>query len=143
MVKVVGVRCEESSRRAKLWKEFAVKLGGRAYLAPIAYWTTSNVWEFLNNVARVPHCCLYDEGFSRIGCIGCCMASKSVKRMQFERYPRFEHAYKLAAQHYLEAMRERRKKQGRQTSDLEGYWRKYMECDTPKEQCTFSQFNEV
>lgn len=134
MVKVVGVRCEESSRRAKLWKEFSVRTGGQAFLAPIAYWTTRNVWDFLNNFAKVPHCRLYDEGWTRIGCIGCCMASKGVKRFEFERYPRFERAYKLAAQHYLE----RRDKQGKQTTGLDQYWRTYMEDDTPQEQCTFS-----
>ena len=41
---------------------------------PIVDWTEEEVWTFLNDVAKVPHCCLYDEGQKRIGCIGCPMA---------------------------------------------------------------------
>ena len=42
---------------------------------PIVDWTDEDVWEVLNHVAKVPHCCLYDEGYTRIGCIGCPMAT--------------------------------------------------------------------
>ena len=43
----------------------------RTLINPIIDWTDSDVWEFLNDVVKVPHCCLYDEGYKRIGCIGC------------------------------------------------------------------------
>lgn len=43
-------------------------------LNPIVDWTDEEVWEFLNEVVHAPHCCLYDEGYTRIGCIGCPMA---------------------------------------------------------------------
>lgn len=38
---------------------------------PIIDWLEEDVWEFLNEVAKVPHCHLYDEGYKRLGCIGC------------------------------------------------------------------------
>lgn len=36
-------------------------------ISPIIYWTEQDVWEFLNDVVKVPHCSLYDEGWHRIG----------------------------------------------------------------------------
>lgn len=56
-------------------------------LSPIIYWTEQDVWEFLNNVVKVPHCSLYDEGWHRIGCIGCPMSSHKQKMIENERYP--------------------------------------------------------
>ncbi len=56
-------------------------------ISPIIHWTEQDVWEFLNNVVKVPHCSLYDEGWHRIGCIGCPMSSAKQKRIENERYP--------------------------------------------------------
>ena len=56
-------------------------------ISPIIYWTEQDVWEFLNNVVQVPHCSLYDEGWHRIGCIGCPISSAKQKRIENERYP--------------------------------------------------------
>ena len=56
-------------------------------ISPIIYWTEQDVWEFLNDVVRVPHCSLYDEGWHRIGCIGCPMSSHRQKMIENERYP--------------------------------------------------------
>lgn len=56
-------------------------------ISPIIYWTEKDVWEFLNNVVKVPHCSLYDEGWHRIGCIGCPISSAKQKRIENERYP--------------------------------------------------------
>lgn len=56
-------------------------------ISPIIHWTEKDVWEFLNDVVQVPHCSLYDEGWHRIGCIGCPMSSAKQKRIENERYP--------------------------------------------------------
>lgn len=56
-------------------------------ISPIIYWTEKDVWEFLNNVVKVPHCSLYDDGWHRIGCIGCPMSSQKQKMIENERYP--------------------------------------------------------
>ena len=56
-------------------------------ISPIFYWTEQDVWEFLNDVVKVPHCSLYDEGWHRIGCIGCPMSSHKQKMIENERYP--------------------------------------------------------
>ena len=56
-------------------------------ISPIIFWTEKDVWEFLNDVVRVSHCSLYDEGWHRIGCIGCPMSSHKQKMIENERYP--------------------------------------------------------
>lgn len=65
---------------------------------PIIDWTVDEVWEFLNDIAKVPHCCLYDEGFKRIGCIGCPLASDSARKKEFERFPKYKDMYIRAMQ---------------------------------------------
>ena len=56
-------------------------------LNPIIEWSEQDVWEFLNKVVEVPHCELYDEGYTRIGCIGCPMATTKNQIKQFLRWP--------------------------------------------------------
>ena len=56
-------------------------------ISPIIYWTEKDVWGFLNDVVKVPHCSLYDDGWHRIGCIGCPRSSAKQKRIENERYP--------------------------------------------------------
>lgn len=56
-------------------------------ISPLLYWTERDVWEFLNKVVRVPHCELYDQGFRRIGCIGCPMSNPNQKYRENQRWP--------------------------------------------------------
>ena len=56
-------------------------------ISPIIHWTEQDVWEFLNKVMEVPHCSLYDEGWHRLGCIGCPMSSTKQKQIENLRYP--------------------------------------------------------
>lgn len=62
-------------------------------LNPIVDWLEEDVWEFLNDVAKVPHCCLYDQGFSRLGCIGCPLQGRDGMLRDFERWPRYKQLY--------------------------------------------------
>jgi phosphoadenosine phosphosulfate reductase len=56
-------------------------------ISPIIEWTDADVWEFLNDVVRVPHCDLYDKGRHRIGCIMCPMASVKNTLRDIKEYP--------------------------------------------------------
>lgn len=56
-------------------------------VSPIIHWSDDDVWEFLNDVVRVPHCELYDKGRTRIGCIMCPMSKRSQKLKDIEEYP--------------------------------------------------------
>lgn len=74
-------------------------------LNPIIDWTEDDVWEYLDRVG-VPHCCLYDEGFSRIGCIGCPMAGTKGMLKEFTRYPKYYEAYLRAFERMLQVRRD-------------------------------------
>ena len=78
-------------------------------LNPIVDWEEDDVWEFLNDVAKVSHCELYDQGFKRLGCIGCPMANNRADEL--ERYPKYKAAYMRAFKRMLDE-RDRRGKPG-------------------------------
>ena len=65
----------------------------RTVLNPIVDWEDDDVWEFLNDVAKVEHCCLYDEGHTRIGCVGCPLQGDVGMLRDFERWPGFRRMY--------------------------------------------------
>lgn len=109
-VTLIGIRKQESARRAKReeistsikgkrmeetfdqWSEHEEKMvacvGGRdkILVSPIIYWTERDVWEFLNENG-IPHCELYDQGYTRIGCICCPMSQPRQKRKEIKRWP--------------------------------------------------------
>lgn len=65
----------------------------RSTVNPIIDWEETDVWQFLNEVAKVPHCCLYDEGFTRLGCVGCPLQGRDGMLRDFERWPRYKELY--------------------------------------------------
>lgn len=75
---------------------------------PIIEWTDEDVWEFIH-AEHIPYCSLYEEGYKRLGCIGCPMASTERRTMDFERWPKYKHHYLLAFERMLQVRRERRK----------------------------------
>ena len=109
-VTLTGIRKEESTRRRKRneissnikgrrmeetfdqWSEHEEKMvacvGGKdkILVSPIIHWTERDVWEFLN-VNGIPHCELYDQGYTRIGCICCPMSSYRKKVRDTKRWP--------------------------------------------------------
>lgn len=56
-------------------------------ISPIFDWTEKDVWYFLNEVVRVPHCELYDDGYKRIGCILCPMSQYKQKLREIRDFP--------------------------------------------------------
>lgn len=109
-VTLVGVRKQESARRAKR-EEISTNIKGKRtdetfdqfseheekmvtcvggkdkiLVSPIIYWTERDVWEFLNTNG-IPHCELYDQGHKRIGCICCPMSNYRKKVKDIERWP--------------------------------------------------------
>lgn len=114
-VTLTGIRKQESTRRSKReeieisghkfsgnfdqWSEHEEKMvtcvGGKdkILVSPILYWTERDVWEFLNEVVKVPHCSLYDEGSRRIGCILCPMSNYKQKIKDCQRFPHAKHKW--------------------------------------------------
>lgn len=72
----------------------------RKVLNPIIDWTTEEVWEFIKEY-NVRYCCLYDEGFTRLGCIGCPMGTKQHRLWEFKRYPKYKENYIRAFERML------------------------------------------
>ncbi len=70
---------------------------------PIIEWTDSDVWQFLNDVCRVPHCELYDPPYNRhrIGCILCPMSSEKTKRRDCEMFPHVKRKWIEVFEDYL------------------------------------------
>ena len=102
---VTGVRWAESSKRAKRKSlEFCFKDKTKRYANIIIEWSDADVWEYIR-ARNLPYCELYDQGFKRIGCVGCPMVGKR-RLIEFERWPRYEALYKkaihAAAQHRCE-----------------------------------------
>ena len=62
---------------------------------PIIDWSTDEIWEFIKEY-NIPYCHLYDQGYKRLGCIGCPMAGGKAQVKGFERYPKFKNLYLLA-----------------------------------------------
>lgn len=74
---------------------------------PIIEWTDDDVWEFIKGNG-VRYCSLYDEGFTRIGCIACPLAMKKDREKELFRWPFAKRAYI----HAFEKMLENRKNNG-------------------------------
>ena len=68
---------------------------------PIIDWTTAEVWEFIKE-NNLPYCSLYDDGFKRLGCIGCPMGSVKQRKYEFERYPKYKNLYLKAFEKMIE-----------------------------------------
>lgn len=98
-VNILGVRQAESVARKALWRSVmpATKQNGPA-VNPIVAWSDSDVWDYIHD-RKLPYCKLYDEGFKRLGCIGCPIAGEH-RRMEFERWPKMELVWRSAAKRY-------------------------------------------
>lgn len=95
-VMIFGVRAAESPRRKATWKPVTFYRRTRAWvMSPIVEWSDADVWEFIHTW-NLPYCSLYDEGFKRLGCIGCPMAGAAGKRKEFDRWPRYEELWHRA-----------------------------------------------
>lgn len=92
---VTGVRWEESNSRANR-KFFEIdtrpEMLGKMYLNPILDWTERDVWEYIDKKG-LSYPSLYDNGYSRIGCIGCPMVTAKQRLKEFQKYPRHKEMY--------------------------------------------------
>ena len=120
-VTLIGVRKQESARRSKReeistnikgkraeetfdqWSEHEEQMvtcvGGKdkILVSPIIYWTERDVWEFLN-ANSIPHCKLYDEGRTRIGCLCCPLSNYKQKLKDIREYPHVKRGWLKAIQ---------------------------------------------
>lgn len=76
----------------------------RVMVNPIVDWETEDVWTYLNEIVKVPHCCLYDQGFERLGCIGCPMSAHA--KRDLDRWPKYKELYLRAFARMIKAREE-------------------------------------
>jgi len=140
---VTGVRWAESSRRKTtrgIYETFTPKRKEKIILTndnedtrrlieicynrntlicnPIIDWTDEMVWEF-HKIYNLSYNPLYDQGYKRIGCIGCPMSNRRIKDL--EEMPKYKEAYRRAGKKYYEKKREQfAEKYGWET--FEDYW---------------------
>lgn len=92
----------------------------KTLLNPIVDWSNEDVWEFIHKY-DIPYCKLYDQGYKRLGCIGCPMSTR--QREELEKYPKYKQAYLRA----FERMLEQRKARGgddqwKTAEDVMAWW---------------------
>jgi len=85
------------------------------YLCPIIDWTVGDVWEYIKE-RNLPYCSLYDEGWERLGCVGCPMGKNQVKEL--DRWPRMAKAYRKA----LDIFWEHKGHELKRWSSSQEYW---------------------
>ena len=78
---------------------------GKVLLNPIIDWEEEDVWEFLNTNG-IEHCCLYDQGQTRLGCIGCPMGRAKGMTDDFARYPKYKELYLRAFERMIKVREE-------------------------------------
>uniref|UniRef100_A0A6M3LFR6 Putative phosphoadenosine phosphosulfate n=1 Tax=viral metagenome TaxID=1070528 RepID=A0A6M3LFR6_9ZZZZ len=74
---------------------------------PIFHWLEWEIWEYIDS-NNLPYCSLYDEGFSRLGCVICpflCHGIKGDLLRHMQRWPKqyaaFEKAMEKLFDNYL------------------------------------------
>jgi phosphoadenosine phosphosulfate reductase len=100
---VTGVRAAESVRRSKRGMvESCRRDGARRLLHPIIDWSTEDVWQYIRE-RGLAYCSLYDEGFTRLGCVMCPMQNPKPMRAEAERWPKIAAAYRRAINRAFDA----------------------------------------
>lgn len=91
-VVITGITADESAKRAKRKEQehSCVKGQDKIFIHPILNWTKQEVKQFLKD-RNIELCSLYQIQ-DRIGCIGCPMSPKTMRR-DFRNMPNFKRAY--------------------------------------------------
>ncbi len=108
---ITGIKkCESSNRANRKMIEVCYRDISKKYINPIIDWQDSDVWEFIK-LYDLEYCCLYNEGFNRIGCVMCPLPGSSSMLKDKEKYPNFYKAYLRS----FRKMIENRKAKGKKT----------------------------
>jgi phosphoadenosine phosphosulfate reductase len=122
-VTLIGIRAAESSRRAnrnevevnnhkfsgsldqfnvaKEQQHICLNGKDKLLISPVFQWTNNDIWTFIRE-NNMDYCRLYDEGYQRIGCVFCPMASAGVKQLYSRRYPLVAREIKRSIQYLID-----------------------------------------
>jgi phosphoadenosine phosphosulfate reductase len=90
-VVLTGVKKSDSIKRRKALVHSCRK-NGKVVVNPLLNWRDDEIWDYIH-VNHLPYCELYDQGFSRLGCIGCPFGGPKQQAAQFIRWPKFRAMY--------------------------------------------------
>lgn len=106
-ITITGVRAKESKKRSKRRQiETCYKDSTKTYIHLIFNWSTKEVWEYIKD-RGLPYCSLYNEGFKRLGCLFCPLASNSERLRQARMYPKYKAIYINTFQRMVDKIIER------------------------------------
>lgn len=104
---LVGIRWAESkNRESRKMVQTCYKSPNKVYVSPIIDWEDSDVWEYIRK-HDLPYCKLYDDGWKRIGCLLCPLATAH-RVIEAELYPRYKRNFIKA----FEKLFKRKKEKG-------------------------------
>jgi len=112
VTRLSGLRAEESPRRAKRWSHYTDLDGGAPMVSPILLWDSEYLWDFIRD-RDIPTCSLYQEGWHRLGCVGCPAAAKANRHREFQRWPGREKMWRRGFQMMWEAHSGKPNRRGR------------------------------
>lgn len=87
------------------------RLKGKRVVNPIVDWQAADIWDYVG-AEKIPMNPLYCEGFHRVGCVGCPMASSKQRLMELALYPKIKAAYIRVFDRMMEERRRRCKMNG-------------------------------
>lgn len=123
---ITGVRWGESRMRAKRRMFEARKKTKRKWLLhPIIDWTEHDVWTYIKQ-ENIQTCCLYSEGYSRIGCVLCPMKKNKIDiQREMDRWPKIAKAWEKAVKATFKPDSDKRYK----FESPEEYWQWWLDRD--------------
>ena len=87
-VRITGIRSEESPRRAK-----RPQIDQERHV--IKDWSAKDVWQYIRE-NHLPYCELYDQGFTRIGCVLCPFQNYEQTQRDLDMFPAIADYYRRA-----------------------------------------------
>ena len=122
--RIMGLRAEESSNRAKRGQIDYFKKMKQWLYKPIFYWMEWEIWEYIeDNNLLYPS--LYDEGFSRIGCVICpfiCGKNQSQIERNRARWPKHYAAFEKAMRRLWDDRESKRQIEKGYSATFEEFW---------------------
>ena len=98
-----GLLTTDDASTRRLFEQCQMR--GVRVLNPIIDWSDDDVWSYLHSrgIEGNP---LYKEGWTRIGCVGCPLASRRARELAFARYPKLYKAWHDAIAYVIERRKE-------------------------------------
>ena len=116
------------------------RLKAKRVVNPIIDWKDEDVYGFLED-AKLPMNPLYAEGQCRVGCIGCPLAKRKGREVEFARWPKYKQLYLNA----FDRMLAERKLRGKESTwdSAEDVFRWWMEYDVLPGQISMEDYLEM